>query len=156
MFTLSYLAPLRSCCALLRYRYRHLSSPSPSTHVCLQFHSVLSLGIKILYPLQNPCVLNTIREIAGWPPTRADICNANVMHRMFEFICLGLLPLVPRRLGPTERDHSALVKYKTIRFATVRIWLRSNVFLISSTPNEGGHALPEIGVAGCCVRLVSP
>jgi hypothetical protein len=34
----------------------------------------------------------------------SDIRNANDAHRIFEAVRLGLLPLVTRRLTPTERD----------------------------------------------------
>jgi hypothetical protein len=75
-------------------------------HVCLRLHFASSAGAKALHPLQNPCVLDLVREIAaGCPLTRlSDIRNANDAHRIFEAVRLGLLPLVTRRLTPTERD----------------------------------------------------
>ena len=82
-----------------------------SVHACFRFHPASSAGAKALYPPQNPCVLDNIREIARWPLTRpralaplSDIRNANDAHRIFEAVRLGLLPLVTRRLTPTERD----------------------------------------------------
>lgn len=80
-------------------------------HVGLRLYSASAAGAKALHPLQNPCVLDSIREIARWPLTRpralallSDIRNANDAHRIFEAVRLGLLPLVTRRLTPTERD----------------------------------------------------
>ena len=37
-------------------------------------------------------------------PLLSDIRNANDAHRIFEAVRLGLLPLITRRLTPTERD----------------------------------------------------
>jgi len=66
----------------------------------VSFH--FNAGAKALHPLQNPCVLNTIHEIAGrWPLVRpralallSDIRSINDAHRIFEAVHLGLLPLV--------------------------------------------------------------
>jgi len=55
-------------------------------------------------------VLDIIRETAEYPLTRprplplSDIRNANDAHRIFEAVRLGLIPLITRRLTPTERD----------------------------------------------------